>query len=120
MTFDDVLNIVAQSRREADREALFTVVGRKGMAWRYVCMQETACELCDGYGQTHEQERDSEGDVIDLSVDCERCDGAGEHCTGMVLLHMVGDRSIHAFDPTELVHYTGDVCSCGQVGCEWH
>ena len=120
MTFDDMISVLANYQAQDWGKPMFTVVGRKGVAFRFVAIQEGTCALCDGVGAHHEQERDSEGDVVDITVECEDCDGYGEVETGMILLHAVGDNRIEAHDPTELELYMGDVCSCGQIGCEWH
>jgi hypothetical protein len=37
-----------------------------------------------------------------------------------IAVRAVGDDYTHQADPSELTLITGDVCSCGQVGCEWH
>ena len=37
-----------------------------------------------------------------------------------IAVRAVGDDHIHQADPTELTLITDDVCSCGQIGCEWH
>ena len=108
MTFDDVITVLASYQSNEWGKPMFIVTGRKGVAFKFVAFQEGTCELCDGVGWTNEQE------------DCDHCDGHGEVETGMILLHAVGDRRIEPHDPTELELYMGDVCSCGQIGCEWH
>ena len=40
----------------------------------------------------------------------------GEH----IMVRAVGDDHVHQADPTELTVIDDDVCTCGQVGCEWH
>lgn len=121
MTIDDILAILSGYRsNDYDPAPIFTVAGRTAIAWRFICLQEAVCEACDGFGCHLGAERDSDGEPYISEIECDQCKGEGEIATGMVQLHMVGDNHVHTFDPTELSLYEGDVCSCGQIGCEWH
>jgi len=121
MIFDDMVRYVAKYNLRGEK-ALFTVDGMASIAFEFIGFDDDTCLCVEDPANANieeEAERDEDGVIHRWGV-CMDCDGSGAIETEMIVIVAVGDDHARVVDPSEVTPYEGDVCRCGQIGCEWH
>lgn len=117
---------IAAVEKEFDFSAQYTVEGYRGMAWNAIDFCSETVEIPVEYDPDYVCSDDGNCDDFTLYGECHHTAGITEwfeyetvQNRERVLCHMVGDDATFEFDISDLTPINGEVCSCGQIGCNW-